>query len=127
VRMFAAAACLSATLSGSAFAAEGVPPPGPSPKPRPLYYGAPPAHPPPYNWTGFYVGVNGGYGFVGGTSTASISGGLLNGATGTGSGNLSGALAGGQLGANYQINSFVIGVEGDFDWSGQSRSNTLAS
>ena len=59
-----------------------------------------------YNWTGFYVGVNGGYGW--GTSdwdspVVSVK--------------PKGWLAGGTLGFNYQMGSFVWGLEGDYDWA----------
>ncbi len=60
----------------------------------------------PYNWTGFYIGVNGGGGF--GHSDWD--------AFGTGS-NTSGGLAGGTIGYNYQMGQVVFGLEGDGDWS----------
>jgi outer membrane immunogenic protein len=63
-----------------------------------------------------------GYGFPTGNTTAAIIGGPLSGVSGIGFTNLSGVVAGGQLGGNYQIDRFVFGVEGDFDWSGQSKS-----
>jgi outer membrane immunogenic protein len=63
---------------------------------------------PAYNWTGFYVGINGGGGW--GKSD-------WNNTFGTADAKLSGGLAGGTLGANYQINQLVLGVEGDVDWS----------
>lgn len=78
-----------------------------------------------YNWTGFYVGGNGGYGWSSGTSNSVITGGLLNGATSTGSGNMSGGIAGGQIGFNWQSGSFVFGVEGDYQWSGQKKTKTF--
>ena len=63
---------------------------------------------PAYNWTGFYVGINGGWGWghsdwsnLGGTADAKLSGGLV----------------GGTLGYNYQIGQLVLGLEGDIDWS----------
>jgi outer membrane immunogenic protein len=65
---------------------------------------------PPYNWTGFYVGINGGGGF--GHS------GINNtfGSTGL---DVSGGLVGGTLGYNYQAsNNFLFGIEGDGGWSG---------
>src|SRR5205807_4260704 len=82
---------------------------------------------PVYNWGGFYVGINGGWGFASGTTTATITGstgGLFDGIA-TGSGSLNGGVAGGQIGANYQIDALVIGIEGDFDWSGQKRTDNL--
>jgi outer membrane immunogenic protein len=68
----------------------------------------------PYNWTGFYVGVNGGGGF--GTSTWS-------GATGSSGFNTSGGVVGGTVGYNYQMGQTVFGLEGDLDWS-NIRGNT---
>ena len=63
-----------------------------------------------YNWTGFYVGVNGG----GGWSTFTGVGGTI---PGVNSLNASGAVAGGQLGGNYQIGNVVLGLEGTYDWA----------
>lgn len=67
-----------------------------------------PAYVVPYNWTGFYVGVNGGGGF--GHSTWS-------GPVGTTGFNTSGGVVGGTLGYNYQMGQAVFGLEGDIDWS----------
>ncbi len=61
---------------------------------------------PIYNWSGFYVGINGGYGW--GTSKWS---GL------PASFNTNGGLFGGQLGYNWQFGQFVYGLEGDADWT----------
>jgi outer membrane immunogenic protein len=61
-----------------------------------------------YNWTGFYIGLNAGYGF--GTSNWTFP-------VGT-SIKPKGALAGATVGYNYQVGSIVWGLEGDFDWSG---------
>jgi len=74
--------------------------------PRPVYKGVHPvvAY---YNWTGFYVGINGGYGW--GSSDWSL--------VPTASNKPKGWLAGGTLGYNYQTGSIVWGIEGDFDWS----------
>ena len=77
---------------------------------RPMY--APPPAPmaPTFSWTGFYIGANVGAGWNHGNLNDSFglfSGGANNNAT---------FLGGGQVGANYQINNFVLGVEGDFDW-----------
>ena len=104
-RVFLAGIALTA-LAGAAAAADL--PPGPAP-----YYKAP-TYAPAYNWTGFYLGVNGGGGF--GTSAWSS----------TGSFNLIGALAGGTIGYNYQTGPVVLGVEGDIDWSGISGSTTAS-
>jgi outer membrane immunogenic protein len=74
--------------------------------------GAPPPFIAPfYNWTGFYVGINGGYGF--GTSRWTLRGG---GGT-TRDFDVDGFLIGGTVGYNYQMGAIVWGLEGDLDWS----------
>jgi outer membrane immunogenic protein len=83
----------------------------------PLYTKAPPAPTAPaYNWSGFYLGVNGGGGW--GHSNWDTS------ATRVGT---SGGLAGGTAGYNYQFNNnVVLGVEGDIDWAHINGTNTSA-
>jgi outer membrane immunogenic protein len=61
-----------------------------------------------YNWTGRYVGLNGGWGF--GTSG-------FRGVPGTGNFDTDGGMIGGTIGYNWQFNQFVFGLEGDIDWS----------
>jgi outer membrane immunogenic protein len=90
----------------------------------------PPPPPPPPIWTGFYIGINAGYEWGASnsinTSTVnvfSLAG--LNGdiggevaalATGSRSINPKGFIGGGQIGYNYQFaNSWVVGLEADFD------------
>ena len=67
--------------------------------------------PPPYNWSGFYVGGNIGGGFADSSWSDPFTA-----ATDTFSKN--GFIGGGQIGANAQFNWLVVGVEGDFDWTG---------
>ncbi len=75
---------------------------------RPVYTKAPPAAPPPFSWTGFYIGAN-----IGG---AWANGNLVDNFTGASFGfDPAGFIGGGQAGFNYQINQFVFGVEGDID------------
>jgi outer membrane immunogenic protein len=74
----------------------------------------------PYNWTGVYIGANAGFGFATASATAT-----LIGVTATSSEELSGFVGGGQLGGNYQIGSVVLGLEADFDYSGQSHKTTV--
>src|ERR1700693_812739 len=97
-RVFLALFSLAA-LTGTAAAADL--PPRPAPQP---YYKAPVAMQ-VYNWTGFYIGINGGGGF--GSSTWDR----------TGSFNTSGGLVGGTVGYNYQFGQGVVGIEGDIDWA----------
>ncbi len=84
-------------LSGAAAAADL--PVAPAP-----YYKAP-VYAPAYNWSGFYLGINGGGGWGRSTWTT------------TGPFDTSGGLVGGTLGYNYQVNQVVLGVEGDIDWA----------
>jgi outer membrane immunogenic protein len=80
-----------------------------APAPAPV---APVAYAPPvYNWSGFYVG-----GHIGGGFANSSWGDPFNGATNTFSDG--GFLGGAQIGANAQFNWLVVGLEGDFSWTG---------
>ena len=86
--------------------------------------------PPPFTWTGFYVGVNaGGIWPSGGRSAslfdpnAGIDGGFVNAGFPGGLGSQSaGFIGGGQAGYNWQTGAFVLGVETDFDGSTLSKS-----
>ncbi len=84
--------------------------------------------PPPFTWTGFYVGVNAGGIWPSGSRSASLvapaafafplatyfPGGLGS--------QSAGFLGGGQAGYNWQTGAFVLGVETDFDGSTLSKS-----
>ena len=82
----------------------------------------PPPYAPPifvaplYHWTGFYVGLNAGYGW-GNTNWS-------------GPANFSlapnGWLAGGTVGYNFQTGSIVFGVEGDLDYMNLKGTNSSA-
>ena len=65
-----------------------------------------PMYNPIYNWTGFYIGINGGGGWGNsqwdGLNKFDVSGGLI----------------GGTIGYNWQVGQIVVGAEGDIDWSG---------
>ncbi len=76
----------------------------------------------PFSWTGCYLGVNLGYGW--GRASSTITGG---GVTGSASENLDGILGGGQIGCNYQWSSIVWGIEGDFQGTGQRRTNSFTT
>jgi outer membrane immunogenic protein len=83
---------------------------------------APPA--PAYNWTGCYVGANLGGGASGTNFRSTVDPGTYLGpadaatvsADGSGSRNDVDALGGGQLGCNWQTGTFVLGIEGDYDY-----------
>ena len=112
------------TAAEQALAAD-MPAPFPSPQPPASYYPAAA----PFNWSGFYVGANGGYGF--GTSSWSApavdTATLISPAVATGSFNLRGLLAGGTLGLNMQANAFVFGVEADGDWTSLNGNGSTAN
>lgn len=67
--------------------------------------------PPVYNWSGFYVGGNLGAGFADSSWTDPFTG-------AHDTFNKGGFIGGGQVGANVQFNALVLGIEGDFDWTG---------
>jgi outer membrane immunogenic protein len=76
---------------------------------------------PSYNWTGFYVGAVAGYAW--GTSQHIVpltSGGPLAGVNASDPFKVSGGLFGATLGYNYQINNWVVGIEGDWSLSTKS-------
>ena len=100
------AGALALAAGGQALAADL--PPGPPPPRAPATYVPVPV--PVFTWTGIYIGVNGGYAFGDSSWTDPILG-------STGNFDTSGFLAGGTLGGNYQWGQFVLGVEGDWDWS----------
>jgi outer membrane immunogenic protein len=96
-RFVVACVGLLALVAGAASAAD-LPPRYAQPYRAPVYS-------PVYNWTGFYVGLNGGGGWGrsqwDGVNKFDVSGGLI----------------GGTIGYNWQFNQFVIGAEGDLDWT----------
>ncbi len=68
-----------------------------------------------HDWTGFYAGINAGYGFgkvvdEDGNDTDFDS--------------VNGLIGGAQIGANVQFDMFVLGVEGDIQVSGMSQTIT---
>jgi outer membrane immunogenic protein len=68
-----------------------------------------------YNWTGFYLGANGGGGWGRSSWNANTTG-----------ISLSGGQAGGTAGYNWQYGRAVLGLEGDADWSGLKGTSTTA-
>lgn len=81
-------------------------------------------------WTGFYVGGHFGYGFGSITGTTTAADGTPTPVTLSESADqtLANMLGGGQTGFNYQFsNGIVLGVEGDFSWTGiETAQDTLA-
>jgi outer membrane immunogenic protein len=79
---------------------------------------------PVFTWTGFYVGVNAGYGWGNNSDDVLfVAPGTVVGAP-TASGTIAfsdsrrdGFVGGGQIGYNYQFGSVVVGVEADIQWA----------
>ena len=69
-----------------------------------------------YDWTGFYLGVNGGYGWGKSDWDSPVV-----------SVKPKGWMAGGTAGFNYQVGAFVWGLEGDFDWADVSGSTACGA
>ncbi len=116
IRCFGLACLVSLGAAGGADAAD--------------LYRAPPPPPVSYvppivtnTWTGFYVGVNGGYGWGGGGDTIALSDGSDQWARAQ----PQGGFGGGQVGYNLQTGSFVFGFETDFQGAGISNSVTGTS
>ena len=87
----------------------------------PIYTKAPVYVDPGYDWTGFYVGLNGGYSW--GNSSDAFTAGALP--VTSASNNMDGWVFGGQAGYNWQFNkSWVFGIEGDIDATGQDGTST---
>lgn len=70
--------------------------------------------PPVFTWTGFYVGGNAGYGWgnVNANGFANV-------------GDLDGFVGGGQIGYNYQMGQFVLGLEADLQYADLSSGSNL--
>jgi len=66
---------------------------------------------PVFTWTGFYVGVNAGYGWVSDDRVFDPVFGYVGGD------DEGGFVGGGQIGYNYQIGSFVVGLETDIQYA----------
>ncbi|QOG18917.1 MULTISPECIES: outer membrane protein [Bradyrhizobium] len=85
------------------------------------YTKAPPMIAAIYDWSGFYIGANGGYG----TSrkcwdqTVGFAPGVSEGCH-----DATGAVAGGQVGYRWQSSTFVFGLEAQGDWADLSGRNT---
>jgi outer membrane immunogenic protein len=82
-------------------------------------YKSAPVAAPVYNWTGLYVGVNGGYA-MGKQNPL----GLFSNDFEAFNYTLSGGLVGGTVGAQIQSGHVVMGLEGDIDWTSMRGSAT---
>ncbi|THD47767.1 MAG: porin family protein [Bradyrhizobium sp.] len=111
----------AALLAGPALAAD-------LPVQSPVYKA--PVIAPVYNWTGFYVGVNGG-GSWGRSSTDLVLGeprrsGVVETAIGSTSQAMNGGLGGFQAGYNFETGAYVLGLESDIQITSQKGDGQLA-
>jgi outer membrane immunogenic protein len=113
------AGAIALTVVSPAFAADL--PAGPPPQAPAAYV---PVQAPVYNWGGVYIGLNGGSSYMTQAGTTNtITGGA---SVGTGPAiSAWGFAAGGQIGANFQMNQIVFGVEGDADYLSNSTTVTV--
>ncbi len=92
----------------------------------PRYTKAPPMVDPGYDWSGFYAGVNVGYGWGRSSTVGSFndatSGELLS--STANKFDMNGVTGGGQVGYNWQRANWVFGLEADIQASGQKGSTT---
>ncbi|XIA63018.1 outer membrane protein [Bradyrhizobium sp. TZ2] len=81
------------------------------------YTKAPPMIAAVYDWSGFYIGANGGWG------SSHNSWDFLPGGLGEGSHDADGGTIGGQIGYRWQAGTWVFGVEAQGNWADFSGSN----
>lgn len=79
-------------------------------------YKAPPMVAPAFDWTGFYIGANFGYGW--GRDTISAFG-------ISGTENMNGVLGGGQVGYNWQTGNWILGIEVDAQGTDQNATTII--
>ena len=83
--------------------------------PRPYTQAPPPYVAPIYDWTGFYIGANGGYGWA--RQCLDITQlGFVN-VFAEGCNDKGGGIVGGQIGYRWQAGSWVFGLEAQGDWA----------
>jgi len=84
------------------------------------YTKAPPMVATIYDWSGFYIGVNGGWGSSHNTWTNTS---VFGFGVGEGSHDATGGTVGGQIGYRWQAGNWVFGLEGQGNWADFSGSN----
>jgi len=89
--------------------------------PARTYTKAPAMIPALYDWSGFYTGLNGGWGSSHKCWDSLLPSGAVFGSEGCH--DATGGVAGGQIGYRWQTSSWVFGVEGQGDWAGLRGSN----
>ena len=70
-----------------------------------------------YDWTGFYIGANGGYGWSNRCIDITAVNGIGNAAFAEGCRSAGGGVFGGQIGYRWQAGQWVFGLEAQGDWA----------
>ena len=91
---------------------------------RPYTKAPPPMIAAIYDWSGFYIGANGGWGSSRNCWTATSSLGAPVPPTSEGCHDATGGVVGGQIGYRWQSGGWVFGVEAQGDWADLRGSNT---
>jgi outer membrane immunogenic protein len=89
---------------------------------RPYTKAPPPMIAAMYDWSGFYIGLNGGWGSSRKCWDFTTVAGVF--VAGEGCHDATGAVAGGQIGYRWQASSWVFGLEAQGDWANLRGSNT---
>jgi len=103
-----------AVFSGAANAAD---------LPATLYTKAPPMVAPVYDWSGFYLGLDGGGASSRECWTIYSVAGIPVFPNSEGCHNATGGLVGGQIGYRWQVTNWVLGIEAQGDWANLTGSN----
>lgn len=83
--------------------------------PSPIYSPTPAA-----GWSGFYAGLNAGYGWGTATTQPTAGGAAVENGSG-------GGMLGGQVGYNLDLGGFVLGTEADLQWTALSQTTDLGA
>jgi outer membrane immunogenic protein len=113
-KVLLAGVAVAGLISGQAFAADLPPRVAPAPIAK-----APVMVVPAFSWTGFYLGGNLGAAWAQGGVDATVNNVLYS----WDKSSNAQFILGGQMGVNYQINSLVLGIEGDFDWTSGNKAS----
>ena len=76
-----------------------------------------------YDWSGLYIGINGGGGSARDCWSNTNNGGVVVPATSEGCNNATGGMVGGQMGYRWQSGTWVFGLEAQGDWADFKGSN----
>lgn len=111
---FLVAGAFALAIGGQALAADLSSPVATPPVASAAYVPAPAL---PYGWSGIYLGINGGYAVA---QSVFANPPIFS----TGPFSMDGFQGGGTIGVNHQWGHFVLGIEGDGDWTNQGGSVT---